>query len=68
VAGTVTWALSHWWEGHIGHEGMWHRFGDVFVPMTAGGVIYWGLAAWFKVPPALEIGNLLFRKLRPTER
>ncbi|HXC98466.1 MAG TPA: murein biosynthesis integral membrane protein MurJ [Verrucomicrobiae bacterium] len=68
VAGTVTWALSHWWEGHIGHEGMWHRFGDVFVPMTAGGVIYWGLAAWFKVPPALEIGSLLFQKLRPSRK
>ena len=63
VAGVVTWALSHWWEGHIGYVGMWRRFGDVFVPMTAGGVIYWGLAAWFKVPPALEIGGLLFRKL-----
>lgn len=68
MAGAVTWALSHWWQGHVGHEGLWRRLGDVFVPMTAGGVIYWGLAAWFKVPPALEIGNLLFRKLRPTER
>jgi putative peptidoglycan lipid II flippase len=64
VAGVVTWAASHWWEGHVGHTGMWRRFGDVFVPMTAGGLIYWGLAAWFKVPPALEIGSLLFQKLR----
>jgi putative peptidoglycan lipid II flippase len=66
VAGVVTWALSHWWEGHIGYVGMWRRLGDVFVPMTAGGLLYWGLAAWFKVPPALEIGSLLFQKLRPS--
>jgi putative peptidoglycan lipid II flippase len=68
VAGVATWAASHWWEGHVGHTGMWRRFGDVFVPMTAGGLIYWGLAAWFKVPPALEIGSLLFQKLRPSRR
>ncbi len=64
VAGVVTWALSHWWQGHLGHESLWQRLGDVFVPMTAGGVVYWGLAAMFRVPPALEIGSLIFQKLR----
>ena len=64
VAGVVTWALSHWWEGHLGHVGNLLRLGDVFVPMTAGGLVYWGLAAWFEVPPALEIGGLVFQKLR----
>jgi putative peptidoglycan lipid II flippase len=66
AAGVVTWMLGHWWEGHMGHAGMARRFGDVFVPMIAGGLIYWGLAAWFRVPAALEIGGLLFRKLLPS--
>jgi putative peptidoglycan lipid II flippase len=68
VAGVVTWALNHWWEESIGLVGLWRRLGDVFVPMTAGALAYWGLALWFRVPSALEIGNLLFRKFRPAAK
>jgi putative peptidoglycan lipid II flippase len=68
MAGMVTWALSHWWQGHVGHEGLGRRLGDVFVPMTAGGIVYWGLAVMFRVPPALEIGGLIFQKLRMGEK
>ena len=64
VAGVVAWGLSRWWTGAIGHAGMWQRLGDVFVPMTAASLIYWLLTLWFKVPPALEIKNLLRQKLR----
>ncbi len=68
AAGLVTWALSRWWERAIVHAGLWWRLGDVFVPMTAGALVYWGLALWFKVPPALEIGGMLFKKLRPAAK
>ncbi len=63
VAGVISWILSHWWDGNIGHASFWQRLGSVFVPMTVASVIYWGLTVWFKVPPALEIGSLLFHRL-----
>ena len=68
VAGFVAWGLSHWWNGAIGHAGNLRRFGDVFVPMTAASVVYWLLTLCFKVPPALEIKNLLLQKLRPAAK
>ena len=64
IAAAVAWCGRLAWEHAIGHEGLWRRLGEVFVPMTAASVIYLGLALWFKVPPALEIGGLVLKKLR----
>ncbi|MDB6124329.1 MAG: putative lipid flippase MurJ, partial [Pedosphaera sp.] len=63
VAALVTWGLSQVWERQIGHVGIWRRIGAVFVPMIAASLVYWGLALWLKVPPAMEIGGLIFKKL-----
>jgi putative peptidoglycan lipid II flippase len=66
VAGLVAWGLCHWWESAIGNAGKWRQLGDVFVPMIAASIVYWGLTIWMKVPPALEIGRLLLQRLRPS--
>lgn len=65
MAGLAAWCGRLAWEHAVGHTTMWERFGEVFVPVTAATVIYWTLALWFKVPPAMEIGGLVLKKLRP---
>jgi putative peptidoglycan lipid II flippase len=65
VAGVTAWLASAKWETALGHRDLVMKLGAVFVPMTAAGLIYWGLTLWFKVPPALEIGNLVLQRLRP---
>ncbi len=51
------------WEVAMGQQGLTMRLGAVFVPMTVASLVYWLVALWFKVPPALELGNLLLHKL-----
>jgi putative peptidoglycan lipid II flippase len=63
IAALATWGLSRLWESHIGHVGTLRRIGAVFVPMTVASILYWGVALWFKVPPAMEVGGLIFKKL-----
>ena len=63
VAGLVAWGLSRWWQSHIGHAGLIQRLGDVFVPMTAAAAVYWGLALWLKIPPAMELGKFLLARV-----
>ncbi|WP_160164602.1 murein biosynthesis integral membrane protein MurJ [Pedosphaera parvula] len=63
VAALATWGLSRIWEEHIGHVGVLRRIGAVFVPMTVASILYWGVALWFKVPPAMEMGGMIFKKL-----
>jgi putative peptidoglycan lipid II flippase len=63
IAGVVIVSLSHFWESSVGHTGLTRRLGAVFVPMTAGAMVYWLVTLWFKVPPAMEMGNLVWKKL-----
>jgi putative peptidoglycan lipid II flippase len=65
VAGFVAWGLCRWWTGAFGHADVWRRLGEVFVPMTAASLVYWGITLWCRVPPATEIAGLLFQKLAP---
>jgi hypothetical protein len=64
IAGVTAWLASAKWESALGHGNLATKLGAVFVPMTAAGLIYWGLTLWFKVPPALEIGHLVGQRLR----
>jgi putative peptidoglycan lipid II flippase len=62
VAGLVAWSLGRWWTTNFGHADIWRRLGEVFIPMTAAGVVYWAITLWFKVPPATEIGTLVLQR------
>jgi putative peptidoglycan lipid II flippase len=63
VAGFVSWSVSSWWDHSMGHGVLWQRLGAVFVPMTIASVIYWGATFWLKVPPAIEMGRVVFHRL-----
>ena len=62
AAAAMAVAISNRWESAFGHEGMGARLGAVFVPMTAASVVYWLVALWFKVPPAIELSGLLLKR------
>ncbi len=63
VAAVTAVLVSRAWEIFIGHRGLTRQLGDVFVPMTVATIAYWLVSLAFKVPPALEIGNLIWQKL-----
>jgi putative peptidoglycan lipid II flippase len=64
VAGVAAWASHRWWEARLGHTTLLLKLGAVFVPMTAAGLIYWGLSLGLRVPQARELGRLLLRRGR----
>jgi putative peptidoglycan lipid II flippase len=68
VAGLIAWSMSDWWENAIGSAGLWRRLGAVFVPMTAASLAYWMITLWMKIPPAMEIGNLVTQRIRRKQR
>lgn len=63
VASVTAWFSSNMWDNHLGHRGLAMRLGAVFVPMTAASLVYWGISLLLKVPPATEMGMLIFRKM-----
>ena len=63
VAGGVAYGTFWYWNQHVGHEGLYARIGAVFVPGILAGVTYWLLALAAKVPAAMEVTNLVWRKL-----
>ncbi len=48
LAGIVAWWLARWWGANLGHTSFLLKLGEVFVPMTAATLVYFGLAAAFK--------------------
>jgi putative peptidoglycan lipid II flippase len=72
LAGLAAWASARWWTHTIGHANLARRLGEVFVPMTLSSLIYWGVTLWFKVPPAVEMFQLVMQRFQrgpavPTE-
>lgn len=65
LAGLMAWGISWIWDQHLGHGTLGLKIGMVFVPATVGGMVYWGLAVWLKVPAAHEIASLILSRLRP---
>ena len=63
VAGGVAYLTFWYWNQHVGHAGLYARLGAVFVPGIIAGVTYWLLALAAKVPAAMEVTNLVRRKL-----
>lgn len=68
AGGVVAWAFRRWWETAVGHGDVFSRLGEVFVPATLAGLVYWGIAVWFHVPAAREISSLLLARLRRKSR
>lgn len=63
AAGLVAWLGLDWWERRLGHANLGLKIGAVFGPALAAALVYWGLAAWLRVPSASEIWKLLTSRL-----
>ena len=59
LVGGIVWSLHLFWEQHIGHAGLIRKIGAVFGPMILGGLAYWVMAFWLKVPAAHDIFGLM---------
>jgi putative peptidoglycan lipid II flippase len=71
VAGLVASSLAWFWEKHLGHRTFLVKLGAVFVPGTAGVLIYWSLSILGGVTAAKEITTFLMRakeRLWPASR
>ncbi len=64
LAGLAAWGISWLWDQRLGHGTLSFKIGMVFVPTTIAGIVYWGSAAWLKVPAAHEIASLILSRLR----
>ena len=64
VAGLVAWYGFQYWQNHVGHEHLFQRLGEVFLPIIAATTVYFGLALALKIPSAHEIINLVTARLR----
>jgi putative peptidoglycan lipid II flippase len=62
VAGAIAYGLLWFWEQKIGHAGFAQKFGAVFVPLTAAGLVYWVIGWVAKVPAAHDITALVLRR------
>ena len=66
LAGGVAWGFAQWWQGNVGHLTIWHKLGEVFVPMLVASAAYLSLSLLLKVGPAREMMQLISRRtLRP---
>ncbi len=64
IAGVVAYGGRLVWTSQVGHATTVQRAGEVFVPMLAAGLAYWGAATLFRVPQAKEITSLIGRLAR----
>jgi putative peptidoglycan lipid II flippase len=64
LAGAVAWLGQHFWAQHLGHDNLWLKLGEVFVPAGLATLVYGVLALTAKVPAALELKALVLDKLR----
>jgi putative peptidoglycan lipid II flippase len=62
AAAVIAALISHQWGLLIGHKGLMRQIGEVFVPMTAATLVYLLVALLFKVPPAIELWNLILHR------
>jgi putative peptidoglycan lipid II flippase len=64
AATLVAWQGVKFWESSLGHGTLILKFGAVFAPAAAAGLIYWLAAILFKIPAATEISDLILLKVR----
>ncbi len=63
AAGATAWWLANWWAEHLGHETLWQRAGEVFVPMTVATVVYLGVTAACKTGHVRELTRMISGRL-----
>lgn len=64
LAGATAWMVLGWWNRQFGHEVLWQRLGEVFLPMTAATLVYVGLCAWLKTGHTDELFAAIRSRLR----
>jgi putative peptidoglycan lipid II flippase len=64
AATLIAWWGGRFWEQRLGHGTLVLRFGAVFVPAGAAGIVYCLIAVGLKVPAARELTGFAFQKLR----
>lgn len=64
VAGAVAWFARLAWTRSVGHANLGMKLGEVFVPMLAATLVYFGVAFAVKIPYAHEIIAVIRRRAR----
>jgi putative peptidoglycan lipid II flippase len=64
LAGLVAWGTGRGWENWIGHATLAHKIGAVFVPAAFAAAAYGLVLLLAKFQPAIEICDLLLRRIR----
>jgi putative peptidoglycan lipid II flippase len=68
VAGIIAWLAQAAWGHYLGHDRLWNRMGEVFVPALLAGLSYGIICLWCRVRPAHEIlEHLWTRPAGPTD-
>lgn len=68
AAGAAAYLLRLGWENRFGHEHLWQRLGEVFMPMGAASVVYLGVTHWLKLPYSREFAGLIASRFRRGRR
>jgi putative peptidoglycan lipid II flippase len=64
VSAAIAWYGWKWWANNIGHPTLWHRLGEVFLPMIAATLAYLLVGAWLKVPFVRDVLGIFRSTLR----
>ena len=64
LAGLLAWGISMAWQAQFGHQAVWARFGEVFVPAAIAGSAYVGGCWWLRIAAAREVVTALRGKVR----
>jgi putative peptidoglycan lipid II flippase len=62
VAGAVAWGLARLWTGHLGHNSLLLKLGEVFGPMTAATLLYLAATHCLRIDHTREILSLVLRR------
>jgi putative peptidoglycan lipid II flippase len=65
AAGIIAWLTYAFWERQWGHHTLLEKLGEVFLPLSLAGSVYWAVCFWLKVPQAREIWDWVKPKTTP---
>jgi peptidoglycan biosynthesis protein MviN/MurJ (putative lipid II flippase) len=66
VGALFAWGLHRLWDSQLGHASLLLRLGAVFVPAGIAAATYWAVLWADKLPAAIEVAGLIWKKLRRT--
>lgn len=64
LAGVISWKGAEIWAAKVGHANLLLRMGEVFVPMAAAALAYFGISMAFRTGHLDELAGVLRRRLR----